>query len=63
MAAGSLFTDWVQEQMQREGVGQVEEELLFDSALAWMARLVWWGGIQSSKMCWAFVTFVTSFAE
>ena len=63
VAAGSLFTDWVQEQMQREGVGQVEEKLSFDAALAWMARLVWWGGMQSNKMCWVFVRFTERFAR
>jgi hypothetical protein len=41
VAAESLFSDWVQEQMQTEGVRQADEELQFDSMLAWMARLVW----------------------
>ena len=63
VAAESLFSDWVQEQMRQEGVGQAEEELQFDSALAWMARLVRWGGIQSNKMCWVFVRFMERFAR
>jgi superfamily II DNA or RNA helicase len=63
VAAESLFSDWVQEQMRTEGVGQADEELQFDSVLAWMARLVWWGGIQSNRMCWVFVRFIARFAR
>jgi superfamily II DNA helicase RecQ len=61
VAADSLFGDWVRAQMEKEGIEQGEEELYFDRVLAWMAALVQWGGIQSNKMCWVFVRFVTLF--
>jgi hypothetical protein len=63
VAGENLFNDWVQEQMREEGIRPVEEELQFDQVLAWMAKLVWWGGIQSNRMCWVFVTFVGLFAR
>lgn len=59
LAAESLFNDWVQAQMEKAGVAQSGDKLDCDRMLAWMATLVQWGGIQSNKMCWVFVTFVT----
>lgn len=54
----STFDDWVRAQMQREGIRR-KEEVEFDKVLVWMGSTVWWGGIQSSKMCWVFVSFVS----
>lgn len=62
VAGERLFNDWVRAQMQTEGIEQGEDKLDFDRVLAWMATLVHWGGIQSNKMCWVFVTFITLFA-
>jgi hypothetical protein len=62
VAAESLFNDWVRAQMEKEGVELREDELHFNGVLAWMATLVQWGGIQSNKMCWVFVRFVSLFA-
>jgi superfamily II DNA helicase RecQ len=62
VAAESLFNDWVRAQMEKEGIELREDELHFNGVLAWMATLVQWGGIQSNKMCWVFVRFVSLFA-
>jgi hypothetical protein len=58
-AAERLFNDWIQAQMEKDGIQQGRDELDLDRVLAWMATLVQWGGIQSNKMCWVFVRFVT----
>jgi hypothetical protein len=63
MAAESLFHDWIRAQVEKGGMEQGEDKLDFDRVLAWMATLVQWGRIQSNKMCWVFVTFVTLFSS
>jgi hypothetical protein len=62
VAGERLFNNWVRAQMQTEGIKQREDKLDFDRVLAWIATLVQWGGIQSNKICWVFVTFITLFA-
>jgi hypothetical protein len=59
IAAESLFHNRIQGQMEKGGMEQGQDKLDFNRVLAWMATLVQWGRIQSNKMCWVFVTFVT----
>jgi hypothetical protein len=65
VAATTLFTNWVQGEMQKEGAWQEEDELpmCFNKVVAWMASLIQWGGIQSNKMCWVFVQFTAKYAH
>jgi adenylylsulfate kinase-like enzyme len=55
VAAEILFTDCVRAHLEKDGIEQREDGLHFDRVLAWMATL------QSNKMCWVLVQFVTSF--